>query len=37
MTDVSSEPTAAIVSREELESREERWLAPYAMKSRQSR
>ena len=36
MTAVSSEP-APVVSREELEAREERWLAAYAMKSRRSR
>ena len=37
MTAVSSDPALTVASREELESREERWLAPYAMKSRQSR
>ena len=34
---LSTEPTAPLVSREELEAREERWLAPYAMKSRHTR
>ena len=34
---LASEPVAPIASREELEAREARWLAPYAMKSRQSR
>ena len=34
---VSSEPLSTVVSREELEIREERWLAPYAMKSRYTR
>ena len=34
---LSTEPTAQIASREDLEAREERWLAPYAMKSRHTR
>jgi len=34
---LSSESVTPIASREELEAREERWLAPYAMKSRQTR
>ncbi len=34
---LSTEPDASVVSREELETREERWLAPYAMKSRHTR
>ena len=36
MSTIASGPTP-IASREELEAREERWLAPYAMKSRLSR
>ena len=32
-----SEPPTLVVSREELETREERWLAPYAMKSRHTK
>ena len=34
---LSTEPTVSLVGREELETREERWLAPYAMKSRKTR
>ncbi len=34
---VSMEPTTWLLSREELEGREERWLAPFGMKSRQTR
>ena len=34
---LSTEPFTPLASREELEAREERWLAPYAMKSRQTR
>ncbi len=34
---VSDPSTSPIVSREELEAREERWLAPYAMRSRHTR
>jgi len=34
---VSHEVRSPIVSREDLEAREERWLAPYAMKSRRTR
>ena len=34
---LSHESTSVLVSREELESREDRWLAPYGMKSRSSR
>jgi dGTPase len=34
---LSSDPANPSVSREELEAREEQWLAPYAMKSRLSR
>ncbi len=39
MTALSSPPTnpASLLTREELEAREERWLAPYAMKSKQTR
>jgi len=36
-TNFSAESTSALVLREDLEAREERWLAPYAMKSRQTR
>src|SRR3989338_499920 len=34
---LSSDAAVALLTREELEEREERWLAPYAMKSRRSR
>jgi len=34
---VSSDAGTGLATREELEAREERWLAPYAMKSRQTR
>ena len=34
---VSSEPVTPLATREELEAREERWLAPYAMKSGRSK
>jgi dGTPase len=34
---LSAESASALVLREDLEAREERWLAPYAMKSRQTR
>lgn len=34
---LSTEPAAQVASREDLEAREERWLAPYAMKSRHTR
>ena len=34
---VLSEPSTPLASREEVEAREERWLAPYAMKSRHTR
>ena len=34
---ISSESLSAVVSREDLEAREERWLASYAMKSRDTR
>ncbi len=34
---LSSESLAAVVTREDLEAREERWLAPYAMKSRRTK
>ncbi|MBI3011803.1 MAG: dNTP triphosphohydrolase, partial [Candidatus Omnitrophica bacterium] len=33
----SSELLTTVIAREELEAREERWLAPYAMKSRSSK
>ena len=34
---LSSDPVTPLVFREELEAREEQWLAPYAMKSRQTK
>ena len=34
---LSSEPVILVATREELEAREAQWLAPYAMKSRQSK
>ena len=34
---LSSQPIASVISREELEAREEHWLAPYAMKSRHTK
>ncbi|MBI3321931.1 MAG: deoxyguanosinetriphosphate triphosphohydrolase [Candidatus Omnitrophica bacterium] len=37
MTSLSSESAATLISREELEAREEHWLAPYGMKSRFSK
>ena len=37
MMAVSTDPLTPLASREELEAREERWLAPYAMKSGQTK
>lgn len=34
---VAADPLSPVASREELEAREERWLAPYAMKSRRTK
>lgn len=34
---LSTEPATPIITREDLEAREERWLAPYAMKSRHTK